>query len=143
MSVGTLRVLGLLLAAYQVRTPSLMAVEEPEATVHPAVIEVLLEVLLDASCRQQVLLTTHSPDLIDSKELDDTQLRAVRMERGRTVVAGVDEAARRAIRDRLYTPGELLRSGELGADVAAAERAAQQIDLFGPPASAAESAADA
>jgi predicted ATPase len=133
MSDGTLRVLGLLLAVYQPGPYSVVAVEEPEATVNPAVAEVVVEVLMDAATEKQVLLTSHSPDLLDYKELTDTHIRVVTMEHGRTLIAPVSQAGRDAIRQRLYTPGELLRSGELTPDLKAAEQAAQQLNLFGPP----------
>ena len=55
------------------------------------------------------------------------------MEHGRTLIAPVSQAGRDAIRERLYTPGELLRSGELSPDPEAAEQAAQQLNLFGTP----------
>ncbi len=41
ISDGTLRALGVLLAAYQPRTPTVLGIEEPEATVHPAIAESL------------------------------------------------------------------------------------------------------
>ncbi len=132
MSDGTLRVLGLLLAVYQPGPYSIVAIEEPEATVNPAVAEVVVEVLMDAANMKQVLLTSHSPDILDYKDLTDKRIRVVTMDHGRTLIAPVSEAGREAIRERLYTPGELLRSGELTPDVKAAKVAAQQLDLFGP-----------
>lgn len=133
MSDGTLRVLGLLLAVYQPGPYSVIAIEEPEATVNPAVAEVVVEVLMDAAKERQVLLTSHSPDILDYKDLTDTQIRVVSMEHGRTLIAPVSQAGRDAIRERLYTPGELLRSGELTPDLQAAEQAAEQLSLFGSP----------
>jgi len=130
MSAGTMRVLGLLLAVYQPQSPSLIAIEEPEATVHPAIAELVLQVLLDASRDRQIVITTHSPDLLDAKELDDRQIRVVTIEHGRTSVAPLSRASREAIREHLYTPGELLRSNELSQDVQAAEESAQRLDLF-------------
>ncbi len=133
MSDGTLRVLGLLLATFQVGELSLLGIEEPEATVHPAVAELLTEVLMDAARDRQVLITTHSPDLLDFKALDDRQIRAVIMNDGRTLIAPVDAVTRQAIREHLYTPGELLRNGELQGDVESAREAARNLNLFGPP----------
>lgn len=133
MSDGTLRVLGLLLAVYQAGPYSVVAVEEPEATVNPAVAEVVVEVLMDAAHEKQVLLTSHSPDVLDYKDLTDSQIRVVTMDHGRTLIAPVSQAGRAAIQERLYTPGELLRSGELSPDLKAAEQAAQQLNLFGTP----------
>ena len=133
MSDGTLRVLGLLLAVFQPGEISLVGIEEPEATVHPAVAELVIEVLIDAARDRQVLITTHSPDLLDFKALDDRKIRAVTMEEGKSLIAPVDYVTRQAIRDRLYTPGELLRNGELHGDLDAAREAARRLRLFGPP----------
>jgi len=133
MSDGTLRALGVLLAAYQPGIHSVIAIEEPEATVHPAVTELIVGVLMDATHQRQVLLTTHSPDILNQKDLKDTQIRIVTMQSGRTLISALSESSRDAIRRRLYTPGELLRSGELNPDLEQATKAAAQIDLFGAP----------
>ena len=130
MSNGTLRLLGLLLTVYQPRRPAVLIVEEPEATVHPAIAELVMQVFLDASRRQQVILTTHSPDLLDAKELSDEQIRVVSQRQGRTVIAPLGRASRQAIRDRLYTPGELLRLSELDDDAEGALAAAAAYDPF-------------
>lgn len=130
VSDGTLRLLGILLAVYQPDGPSVMAIEEPESTVHPAATQVITQVLLDAAQERQVLITTHSPDVLDSKDLSDDQIRVVTQRHGRTIIAPLSHASRQAIRERLYTPGELLRLDELDQDIAAAEAAAQDLDLF-------------
>ena len=133
MSDGTLRLLGLLLAVHQGGRHSVVAIEEPEATVHPAIAEMLTEVLMDAANERQILVTTHSPDILDYKELTDEQIRAVIWEEGRTLICPVSQASRDAIRERLYTPGELLRVDELSQDIDGARTMAKQVDLFGPP----------
>ncbi|OGO50814.1 MAG: hypothetical protein A2148_03825 [Chloroflexi bacterium RBG_16_68_14] len=133
MSDGTLRVLGVFLAVYQPGQNSVVVVEEPEATVHPAVTEIVVEVLMDAANERQILLTTHSPDILDHKDLKDSQIRVVTMEQSRTLISPVSDSSRAAIRERLYTPGELLRSGELNPDLAAAKKAGAQVNLFGSP----------
>src|SRR6202044_2291745 len=48
MSDGTLRALGLILAVYQRQRPSVMVIEEPEASIHPAALGVILDVLRHA-----------------------------------------------------------------------------------------------
>lgn len=131
MSDGALRTLGLLLALYQPHHPSVLLIEEPEANIHPAMAEVLIQVLLDAAHDQQVLITTHSPDLLDFKELSSQQIRVVSHGRGRTVIAPMALSSRQAVVDRLYTPGELLRINELDQDVDEAERASRKTELFG------------
>jgi len=132
MSQGTLRMLGLLLAVYQTENPSLLAIEEPEATVHPAAAEVITSVLLDAAKRTQILITTHSPDILESKDLGDDQIRVVTKEEGRTLIAPLSSSSRLAIREKLYTAGELLRTNELNPDVGEARNLASQLSLFGP-----------
>ena len=108
MSDGTLHALGILLAAYQENPPTLIAFEEPEAAVHPGAAAVLAEALQEAGLRTQVLLTTHSPDLITRFDMD--ALRAVdRNASGVTVIAPIAESQREAIRRRLFTAGELHR----------------------------------
>ena len=133
MSDGTLRALGVLLAVYQLGRPKVLMIEEPEATIHPAVTQLIVQVLEDAAQERQVLLTTHSPDILDYKDLNDTQIRVVTMDRNATSIAPVSQEGREAIRERLYTPGELFRTGELNPDVMEAKRAANQMDLFGTP----------
>lgn len=132
MSDGTLRVLGLLLAVYQPMGPSVVGIEEPELTVHPALAEMIFEVLKEASQQRQVLITTHSPDILDQKELGTTELRIVNWVEGGTVIARVPDTARQTIKENLYTAGELMRIGELDADGDSRTAAAQSVDLFGP-----------
>jgi len=129
MSDGTLRLLGLLLAVYQPAAPGVVAIEEPEATVHPALAELIVQMLLDASHERQVVVTTHSPDILDSGLIEDDQIRVVTAERNRTLIAPVSEFGRQAIREKLYTPGELLRANELNPDKRRAR--AEQLSLFG------------
>jgi predicted ATPase len=131
MSDGTLRMLGLLLAVYQQGSSSFIAVEEPEATVHPAVAEIITSVLIDASKRVQILATTHSPDILDHKDLEDGKIRVVTKQHGRTLIAPIAGSSREAIRNNLYTAGELLRIDELNPDVELAEAANRQLSLFG------------
>jgi predicted ATPase len=134
MSDGTLRALGILVAAFQAgpngRRVSLVGIEEPEVALHPGATEVIAVALLLASRTVQVIATTHSPDLLDHKEIKDDHLLAVSAEKGETVVAPLDAVARSALRDRLYRPGELLAQGQIRPDTAAAEEAARQMPLF-------------
>lgn len=132
VSDGTLRMLGLLVAVYQLGPASVLGIEEPEATVHPAITEQILEMLIDASRLRQILITTHSPDLLDFNDVDDDQLRVVTTVHNATVISPLAETTRDAIRSHLYTTGELLRTGELEGDSEAGTKLAQQLNLFGP-----------
>ncbi len=132
MSDGTLRVLGILLAVYQVSPPTLIAIEEPEATIHPAALDVLVDILKDGTHRAQILLTTHSPDILDNKSIKDSEILVVESIKGKTTIAPMDGKSRDMVRQHLYTAGELLRSGELEPDREKAMELGEQLNLFGP-----------
>lgn len=118
MSDGTLRAAAILVALLQ-RTNGgrsgipLVGIEEPELALHPAAAGVLLDALREAGRTSQVIVTSHSPDLLDSPDIDTDWLRAVKADEGRTVIGPVDDAGRQALRDGLFTPGELLRLNQL------------------------------
>ena len=133
MSDGTLRVLAILLAVYQVSRPSLIAIEEPESTVHPAALDVIVDILKAGAARSQTLITTHSPDLLDNRKVEDEELRVLQSEKGQTKMTSVDEASRRVIREHLYTAGELLRMEALQVDRKELESKGKQLSLFGAP----------
>lgn len=113
MSDGTLRAVGLLAAVYQRQTPTLIAVEEPEATIHPGALGAVLDLLQHASRKMQVVVTTHSPELLDAKWVRDDHLRVVSWDEGATRIAPVSSASREALRQHLMGAGELLRSNAL------------------------------
>jgi predicted ATPase len=113
MSDGTLRAIGLLAAVFQRPAPSLIAVEEPEATIHPGALESVLDLLRHASKHMQVVITTHSPELLDTKWIADRHLRIVEWTEGATRIAAVSKATRQALQDHLMGAGELLRSNAL------------------------------
>jgi predicted ATPase len=113
MSDGTLRAIGLLAAVFQRPAPSLIAVEEPEANMHPGALESILDLLHHASKHMQVVMTTHSPELLDAKWITDRHLRLVEWTEGATRVAPLSEPTRKALQDHLMGAGELLRSSAL------------------------------
>lgn len=113
MSDGTLRAIGLLAAVYQQEAPTLIAIEEPEVTIHPGALDAILDILQHASRHMQVVITTHSPDLLEAKWIEDRHLRIVEWENGATRVAPVSVATRKALRSHLMGAGELLRSNAL------------------------------
>ncbi len=138
MSDGTLRALGILTALFQSSnggTPKrvpLVGIEEPEAALHPGAAGVLRDGLKAASRRTQVLVTSHSPDLLDDKSISDQNILAVTNRNGDTVIGPVDEAGRSAIQGRLFTAGELLRLGQLAPDFEQIRKIPdRQLELFG------------
>lgn len=116
MSDGTLRVLGLITAVFQRPAPSLLVVEEPEASIHPGALGSILDVLRLAGRFTQVVITTHSPEILDAKWIEDTHLRIMSWEHGRSRIDHVSEAVRATLRKHLMGAGELLRSNALTQD---------------------------
>ena len=134
MSDGTLRALGTLVAVTQLanrREPvRLVGIEEPETALHPAAAGALMDALREAACHTQVLVTTHGADLIEQVHPDESGLIAVQAREGTTELGPVDPASQDAIRNHLYTAGELLRMDQLEIDRDDLARQ-QQLDLFG------------
>lgn len=64
VSDGTIQTLGMLVAAVDPRN-TLLFIEEPENSIHPWIIRVLVERLRKVSGHKNVIITTHSPVLID------------------------------------------------------------------------------
>jgi hypothetical protein len=120
MSDGTLRVLGILVAVAQLADGTnpvrLVGVEEPETALHPAASAALMDALKEAAVTRQVIVTTQSPDLLDQIDPATDRLLAVEMRDGETVIGPIDRASRDAIREKLFSPGELLRMDQLQAD---------------------------
>jgi predicted ATPase len=133
MSDGTLRALGSLVALFQaVGRPKvrLVGIEEPETALHPAASGVLRDCVLQASQFVQVVVTSHSSELLDDSTITPETIRAVEAADGRTLIAPLDKTSRTALRDRLYTAGELLRANQLNPDLSLIPRA-EQLQLFG------------
>lgn len=107
-SDGTLRVAGIVTALLQEPPVPVIGIEEPELTVHPGAIPLLYDFLKQASRRSQVLVTTHSPELLDLMDAED--IRVVLRGQEGTTVAPMSEDQRRAVRDGLLTLGEMLRT---------------------------------
>ena len=136
MSDGTLRAFGVLLALFQVTGAKtsgrrLVGIEEPEIALHPAAAGVLIDGLRDAAEHAQILVTSHSPDLLDDREIAADSIFAVVAEHGESRIGPLDEVGRTALKDHLYTAGELLRMGQLEPDPRSANVTPKQIELFG------------
>jgi predicted ATPase len=113
MSDGTLRALGLLMAVYQGSTPSVLVIEEPEATIHPGALDAVLDLIRDASQRMQVVVTTHSPELLDARWIEGRHLRIAVWNEGASHVLPPSDTTRQAMKQHLMGAGELLRSNAL------------------------------
>ncbi|PTL84641.1 AAA family ATPase [Vitiosangium sp. GDMCC 1.1324] len=120
MSDGTLRALGVLVALLQARVVDrvrVVGIEEPEVALHPAAAGILRDALRDGSRHAQVIVTSHSPDLLDASDVSADEIVSVLAEQGKTLIAPLDEATRSTLKDRLYTAGELLKTNQLTPDL--------------------------
>jgi predicted ATPase len=113
MSDGTLRSVGLIMAVFQKPSPSVLVIEEPEATIHPGALGAVLDLIRRAAKTMQVVVTTHSPELLDAKWITDANLRIVVWQEGASHVLPPSQATREAMRRHLMGAGELLRSNAL------------------------------
>jgi predicted ATPase len=113
LSDGTMRWLALLVILLVPNPPFLVCIEEPELGLHPDVIPKLAELLVAASERMQLVVTTHSDILIDAlsdhpeavivcdKDKDGSHFKRL-------------SAADLQVWLKRYSLGELWRKGELG-----------------------------
>ena len=66
ISDGTLRFLFLLTVLASPNPAPLIAIDEPETGLHPSMLPIIAEYAAEASTRAQIILTTHSPQLLDA-----------------------------------------------------------------------------
>ena len=97
-SSGTLRMLALMTALHTSGDAMLIGIEEPENYVHPNALSSLMEHLGGVGDNIQLVVTTHSPLVLDAVG-DPAAVRVVRRdaEAGTVVEAGDAEAVRRAL----------------------------------------------
>jgi hypothetical protein len=107
-SAGFRRFYAHLLALYQRPPKQTLIFEHPEDGIHPGVLSLLAEEFNAApqEGRGQVILTTHSPKLLD--HFDAEQIRVVELDGSETRIGKVSTEQQEALRERLLDAGELL-----------------------------------
>ena len=97
-----------LLAIYQRPPKQTLIFEHPEDVIHPGALSLLAEEFKAAPKHRngQVILTTHSPALLDHFDVD--QIRVVELVGSETKIGPVSNEQREAVRDKLLGTGELL-----------------------------------
>jgi len=107
-SEGFRRFMAQLVALYQSPPKQTMCFEEPENGIHPGALEILAGEFekCPVEGRGQVILTTHSPQLLDY--FDSKAIRVVQLENLETKIGPVSANQTDALRNRLLSPGELL-----------------------------------
>lgn len=113
LSDGTLRWLSLLSILLHPEPPPVVCIEEPELGLHPDMIKPLAELLLDASERMQLIITTHSGDLIDELSSKPDCVIVCEKTESSSTFKRLDPAPLAEWLDR-YRLGQLWRTGEIG-----------------------------
>ncbi len=118
ISDGTLRALAILAAIFQDSSNiSLIGIEEPESGLHPAAAGLLLHAFQNASSRTQIVVTSHSADLLDDKSVSPESILVVTSVNGDTQIGPLDKVGRSILRDHLFSAGELLRQDQLKPEI--------------------------
>jgi len=113
LSDGTLRYLCLLAILCDPDPPPLICIEEPELGLHPDILPKVADLLVAASERTQLVVTTHSDILVDALTEQPEAVLICEKHAGQTII-------RRLERENLehwletYRLGELWTTGELG-----------------------------
>ena len=113
LSDGTLRYLCLLAVLCHPQPPPLICIEEPELGLHPDILPTVSKLLLDASERSQLIVTTHSDMLVDALTNEWWSIVVCEKHEGQTVMRRLDEE-KMAVWLENYRLGELWSSGEIG-----------------------------
>jgi predicted ATPase len=112
LSDGTLRFLAMSALLLMPVPPPLVCLEEPELGLHPDALSLVAELLVEASARTQIIVTTHSDALV-SALTDHVESVLVCEHRGGTELVRLEVERLKHWLDR-YRLGDLWRMGELG-----------------------------
>ncbi|MGB4977240.1 MAG: AAA family ATPase, partial [Anaerolineae bacterium] len=113
LSDGTLRYLCLLAILCDPEPPPLIAIEEPELGLHPDILPKIADLLIAASARTQLVITTHSDMLVNALTEHPETIVVCEKHAGQTVMQRL-EAEQLAHWLQDYRLGELWMRGDLG-----------------------------
>ncbi len=111
LSDGTLRYLFLLALLLDPTPPPLICIEEPEIGLHPDMMSTIADLLVEASERTQLIVTTHSEALVSSLP-PESVLVCERDDRGTHLRRLNPERLKKWLEN--YSLGELWSMGEIG-----------------------------
>jgi predicted ATPase len=113
MSDGTIRWLALLAILLNPDPPPLVAIEEPELGLHPDMIHELGKLLVEASTRMQIIITTHSDRLVEEFSERPDAVVVCEKESGASTFRRLDAGQLSAWLQE-YSLGQLWTKGQLG-----------------------------
>ena len=70
VSDGTSDIIALIVALY-FEKGDLILIEEPERNIHPSLLSRLVQMMKESSTEKQIIITTHSPEVLRSSNLED------------------------------------------------------------------------
>jgi len=113
LSDGTLRYLFLMALLLDPTPPPLICIEEPEIGLHPDILPTIAEMLIEASQKTQLILTTHSDTLVSAlSEYPESVIVCERDDTGSHLSRLDSQRLKKWLEN--YTLGELWRMGEIG-----------------------------
>ena len=113
LSDGTVRYLCLLAVLCHPEPPPLACIEEPELGLHPDLLVKLADLLVDASHRMQLIVTTHSDVLVDALTGVPEAVIVCEKQKGSTQM-NRQSSADLAVWLKDYGLGQLWRRGDIG-----------------------------
>ena len=116
ISSGTLRVLALMTALHGEPGTNLIGIEEPENYIHPGALAALIECLRSSQGQVQIMLTTHSPLLLDLLD-DPNVVRVVQRNAGEGTAVSHQanpDGVRRALDESGFSLGEYYQTKGFG-----------------------------
>ena len=113
LSDGTLRYLCLLALLCDPDPPKLLCIEEPELGLHPDILPKLADLLIEASQRTQIIVTTHSDILVDAMTETPESVVVCEKKEGKTSMNRLDKEELAVWLDH-YRLGQLWTRGEIG-----------------------------
>ena len=113
LSDGSLRYLCLLAVLCNPNSPGVVCIEEPELGLHPDIIPEVAKLLVEASSRSQIFVTTHSDVLVDALTETPEAVIVCEKEEGATRMRRLDAEELKPWLEK-YRLGEMWTRGDIG-----------------------------
>ena len=115
LSDGTIRFIAIIATLLAPEPPPLVCIEEPELGMHPDAVALIGDLLIEASQRMQLIVTTHSETLVSAMSNQPESVVACERLGASTALHRLDPETLNEWLET-YTLGDLWRKGDLGAN---------------------------
>jgi hypothetical protein len=106
---GTIRMLALLATLYQNRCPSPLAIEEPAKDMYSRELGLTSAVIKNAEWRSQIIITTHSRDLIDGLPAESFLVLEKDADAGVSRIGPLSCEQQETAANKIFSLGELMQ----------------------------------